>query len=145
MGWWSTLVGGGSAEERAARAQAKADKRAAREAADAAEKAQRNLGLFDRALGNDPDNTGLAARRKAAISLVLASELTMGREAWLAIARDHPSELAMALEQVGVCYQLEKDYAAALKHYEDAIRVGADAGQLADNIAEARKGLAALG
>ncbi|MCM0001337.1 MAG: hypothetical protein NBV68_18350 [Erythrobacter sp.] len=144
MGWWSTLVGGGSAEERAARAQAKADNLAAREAADAAEKARRNLALFDRALGNDPDNPGLAARRQAAISLVLASELTMGREAWLAIARDHPSELALALEQVGVSYHLEKDYAAALKHYEDAIRVGADAGQLADNIAEARKGLAAL-
>jgi tetratricopeptide (TPR) repeat protein len=145
MGWWSTLVGVGSEEERAARAQAKADKRAAREAADAAEKAQRNLELFERALGNDPDNAGLAARRKAAISLILASELTMGREAWLAISRDHPSELAMALEQVGVSYHLEKDYAAALKHYEDALRVGADTGRLADNIAEARKGLAAQG
>lgn len=145
MGFWSTLFGGGSAEERSAKAQAKADRRAAREAADAAEKAQFHLQLFDQALGNDPENAALGLRTKAAIKLVLANELTMGREAWLAIARDHPSELATALEQVGVCYHLEKDYAAALRHYDDAIRVGADADHLVDNIAEARKGLAGPG
>ncbi len=145
MGFWSTLFGGRSPEEKAALAQAKADKRAARDAAAAAERAQHNLHLFDRALGNDPENASLGARRKAAIGLVVAGELTMGREAWLAISRDYPSELGMALEQVGVCYHLEKDYAAALDNYEAAIRVGADPDQLADNMAEARKGLAGVG
>lgn len=45
-----------------------------------------------------------------------------------------PSSGGDALEQVGVCYHLEKDYASALDNYEAAIRVGADAGHLADNI-----------
>jgi tetratricopeptide (TPR) repeat protein len=146
MGFWSTLFGGGrSPEEKAARAQDKAHKRAARDAEAAAQRARHNLALFDRALGNDPENASLGARRKAAIALVVGGKLPMAREAWLAISRDYPSELAMALEQVGVCYHLEKDYAAALTNYEAAIRVGADPGQLADNIAEARKGLAGVG
>ena len=54
-------------------------------------------------------------------------------------------DLADALEQVGVCYHLDKDYRSALENYEAAIRVGADAGHLADNIAEVRKGMAAFG
>jgi tetratricopeptide (TPR) repeat protein len=145
MGFWGSLFGGGSAEERNARDLARLEKRALRDAEKAADQAAHHLALFERALGNDPDHTSLSARRKAAIDLVLANELAMGREAWLAIARDFPSELGFALEQVGVCYHLKKDYRSALENYEAAIRVGADAGYLADNIAEARKGLAGLG
>lgn len=145
MGLWSKLFGGGSPEERAAKAQAKAEARARREAEELAEKAAEADALLQRALGKDPAETSLAARRKAAIKLVLANQTAKGREAWLAIARDFPDELADALEQVGVCHHLDKDYRSALENYEAAIRVGADAGILADNVAEARKGLAALG
>jgi tetratricopeptide (TPR) repeat protein len=145
MGFWSKLFGGGSPEERAAKAQAKAEARALREAEAQAEGAAEAEVLLQRALGNDPADTSLGARRKAAIKLVLANQTAKGREAWLAIARDYPDELADALEQVGVCYHLDKDYRSALENYEAAIRVGADAGILADNVAEARKGLAALG
>ncbi len=134
MGFWSNLFGGGTPEEKAAKAAAKAEEQAAHVSA-----------LFERALGNDPDNNSNDARRKAAIRLVLANETAKGREAWLSISRDYPAELADALEQVGVCYHLEKDYASALENYEAAIRVGADARHLADNIAEARKGMAAFG
>lgn len=145
MGFWSKLFGGGSLEERAEKAQAKAAARARREADERAEKAAEADALLQRALGNDPADTSLAVRRKAAIKLVLSSQTAKGREAWLAIARDYPDELADALEQVGVCYHLDKHYRSALENYEAAIRVGADAAGLADNMAEARKGLAALG
>lgn len=133
MGFWSKLFGNGSAEGQAAS-----------EGADAAQSTYMQT-LFERALGNDADNNSCDARRKAAIKLVLAGETAKGREAWLSIARDFPNELSFALEQVGVCYHLEKDYRSALDNYEAAIRVGADAGHLADNIAEARKGMAAFG
>ncbi len=145
MGFWSNLFGGGSAEEKAASAAAKANARAMREAEELDEKAARAKVLFERALGQDRDNCSCEARRKAAIKLVLSNETALGREAWLSISRDFPNELADALEQVGVCYHLEKDYRSALENYEAAIRVGAEAGHLADNIAEARKGLATVG
>lgn len=145
MGLWSNLFGGGSPEERAIKAAAKVEAKARRDAEAQAEKAAQTSLLFERALGHDPANSSCDARQKAAIKLVLANETAKGREAWLAIARDHPDELAMALEQVGVCYHLDKDYRAALENYEAAIRVGADAGHLADNIVEARKGMAAIG
>lgn len=145
MGFWSSLFGGGTSEEKAAKALAKAEARAKREADEQAEKANHISELFERALGNESGNSSCDARQKAAIKLVLANETAKGREAWLSISRDYPSELAHALEQVGVCYHLEKNYRSALENYEAAIRVGADAGHLADNIAEARKGLAAIG
>ncbi|MEY4952711.1 MAG: hypothetical protein RL299_1135 [Pseudomonadota bacterium] len=145
MGIFGNLFGGGTPEEKAAKAEAKAAARAARDAEEAAEKAELTRELFERALGNDPENSSNDARRKAAIKLVLANETAKGREAWLSISRDYPGDLADALEQVGVCYHLEKNYRAALENYEAAIRVGADVGMLADNIDEARKGLAALG
>jgi len=145
MGFFSKLLGGGTPEEKAARVANKAAARARREAEEQAEKGARSRELFERALGNDVDYSSLEARRKAAIKLVLAGETAKGREAWLAISRDYPSELAFALEQVGVCHHLDKDYRAALENYEAAIRVGADAGHLADNITKARKGLAGLG
>lgn len=144
MGFWSNLFGGGRPEDRAARAAAKAQARALHEADEQAAEAARIQALLDRALGSDPENSACDARRKAAIRLVLANETAKGREAWLSIARDFPDELANALEQVGVCYHLDKDYRSALENYEAAIRVGADRGVLADNIAEARKGLAAI-
>lgn len=145
MGFWGNLFGAGTPEEKMARAAAKAEARARREADELAEKAAQTNALFQRALGHDRDNSSCDARRKAAIKLVLANETAKGREAWLAISRDFPTELADALEQVGVCYHLEKNYRSALENYEAAIRVGADAGHLADNIAEARKGMAAIG
>lgn len=145
MGIFGNLFGGGTPEEKAAKAEAKAAARAARDAQEATEKAERTRELFERALGNDPENSSNDARRRAAIKLVLANETAKGREAWLSISRDYPGDLADALEQVGVCYHLEKNYRAALENYEAALRVGADAGMLADNIDEARKGLAALG
>lgn len=145
MGIFGNLFGGGTPEEKAAKAEAKAAARAARDAEEAAEKAERTRELFECALGNDPENSSNDARRKAAIKLVLANETAKGREAWLSISRDYPGDLADALEQVGVCYHLEKNYRAALENYEAAIRVGANADHLADNIDEARKGLAALG
>ncbi|RDV07267.1 hypothetical protein DXH95_07850 [Sphingorhabdus pulchriflava] len=101
--------------------------------------------LFERALGNDPENNSCDARRKAAMKLVLANETAKGREAWLSISRDFPDELAFALEQVGVCYHLDKDYRAAIENYEAAIRLGSDARRLTETIAEARKGMAAFG
>lgn len=101
--------------------------------------------LFERALGNDPKNNSCDTRRKAATKLVLANETVRGRDAWLSISRDYPDELAFALEQVGVCYHLEKNYHAAIENYEAAIRVGSDARRLADTIAQARKGMAAFG
>lgn len=133
MGLWSKLFGG-SEEARQARAERQA---AEREAA-----MQRH---FARALGNDPDHASLNDRRKAAIQLVMAFETAKGREAWLAIARDFPAELADALEQVGVCHHIDRNYAAAIESYEAAIRVGAEPTHLADNLGEARKALAALG
>lgn len=145
MGLFSNLFGGGTPAEKAARAAAKAEARAQREVAERAEKQGEIESLFARALGHDPENRSEDARRKAAIKLVLANETAKGREAWLALSRDNPDELALALEQVGVCYHLEKDYRAALENYEAAIRLGADAGHLADNINEARKGLLAVG
>ena len=145
MGLWGKLFGEAAPGEKAARAAAKAEARARREARELAEKAARTHELFERALGHDRENSSCDARRKAAIRLVLANETAKGREAWLAISRDFPTELADALEQVGVCHHLEKNYRAALESYEAAIRVGADAGHLADNIAEARKGMAAFG
>lgn len=145
MGLWSNIFGGGTPEEKAEKAAHKALVRAKREADEQAEKAARIDELFSRALGNDPENGSNSARQKAAIKLVVAKETAKGREAWLSISRDFPHELAFALEQVGVCYHLDNDYRSALENYEAAIRVGADAGHLADNIAEARKGLASLG
>ena len=145
MGFWSSLFGGGTPEQKAAKALAKAEARARQDAADMADKTARADQLLNRALGNDPENSSNDARRKAAIMLVLANETAKGREAWLSISRDYPGDLADALEQVGVCYHLDKDYRSALENYEAAIRVGADAGHLADNIAEARKGMAAFG
>lgn len=145
MGFLNKLFGGGSPEEKAAKALAKSQAKALREAEERAEKAAQSQELFERAIGNDPAAASLDARSKAAIKLVLSNETAKGREAWLSISRDYPSELSHALEQVGVCYHLEKDYRAALENYESAIRLGANADHLADNIAEARKGLAALG
>lgn len=133
MGFWSKLFGGGSADGRAALVKPDGKQATCTQA------------LFERALGDDADNNSCDARRKAAIKLVLANETAKGREAWLSIARDFPNELSFALEQVGVCYHLEKDYRSAIENYEAAIRVGADAGHLADNISEARKGMAAFG
>lgn len=133
MGWWSRLFGG-SAEDRRLRAE--------RQAAERAEIMQRH---FVRAVGDDPEHASLSARRKAAIQLVMAFETAKGRAAWLAIARDFPSELPDALEQVGVCHHIDKDYAAAIESYEAAIRVGAEPTHLADNLNEARAALAALG
>ncbi|MFM5908346.1 MAG: hypothetical protein ACKOPO_12310 [Novosphingobium sp.] len=145
MGLFSRLFGGGSPEEKAVKAAAKAEARARQVAERAAEKAgQMNL-LFETAMGKDAANCGCDARQKAAIKLVVSGETGLGREAWLSISRDFPGELAFALEQVGVCYHLEKDYRSALENYESAIRLGADADHLADNINEARKGLASLG
>jgi tetratricopeptide (TPR) repeat protein len=145
MGFFSSLFGGGTAEEKAAKAAAKAEAKAKRDAEEGLEREERAKELFERALGFGPANSSLDARSKAAIKLVLADQTAKGREAWLAISRDYPSELAFALEQVGVCYHLEKDYRSALESYESAIRVGANADHLADNMAEARKGIAALG
>ena len=133
MGWWSRLFGG-SAEARSARAD--------RQAAERAQTIQRH---FARALGDDPDHASLTERRKAAMQLVMAFETAKGREVWLAIARDFPGELADALEQVGVCHHIDKNYAAAIDSYEAAIRVGAEPAHLADNLGEARKALAAFG
>lgn len=144
MGFWSNLFGRRTPEEMAARAATKADARAMREVDEQAGRSAQILALLERALGNDPENSTCDARRRAAIRLVLANETAKGREAWLSIARDFPDELANALEQVGVCYHLEHDYRSALENYEAAIRVGADRGILADNIAEARKGLASV-
>ena len=145
MGFWSSLFGSGTPEQKAAKALAKTEARARQDAADMADKTARADQLLNRALGNDPENSSNDARRKAAIMLVLANETAKGREAWLSISRDYPGDLADALEQVGVCYHLDKDYRSALENYEAAIRVGADAGHLADNIAEVRKGMAAFG
>ncbi len=145
MGFWSNLFGGSTPEERAAGVASQANARARCEARDTAENEARAIELLDRALGNDPGNDSRAARQKAAITLVLANEMAKGREAWLSISRDYPSELSLALEQIGVCYHLEKDYGSALESYQAAIRVGADAGHLADNMEEARKGMAAFG
>lgn len=145
MRFFGNLFGGGTPEQKAAKAAAKAEARARRDAEELAEKQARTDDLFARAMGNDPENSSCDARRKAAIKLVLANDTARGREAWLAISRDYPTELGDALEQVGVCYHLDKDYRAALENYEAAIRVGANADHLADNIDEARKGLAALG
>lgn len=141
MGLFDRLFGGGSPEEKAAKAQAKADARARREAEERAERAGELETLLQRALGNDPEQASLDARTKAAIKLVLCNETAKGREAWLAIAGDFPDERAEALNQIGVCWHLEKNYRAALDHYDAAIQAGADAGHLADNIAEARAGL----
>jgi tetratricopeptide (TPR) repeat protein len=145
MGFLSSLFKGSTPEEKAAKAAAKAEANAKRQAEENAEKAARSSLLFEQALGNDPANSSVDARRKAAIKLVLSDQTALGREAWLSISRDYPTELADALEQVGVCYHIEKDYRSALQNYEAAVRVGADASHLADNIAEARKGMAALG
>lgn len=145
MGLWSSIFGGRTPEEKAEKAANRALDRAKREADEQAEKTARIDTLFNRALGNDSENCSNAARQKAAIKLVVANETAKGREAWLSISRDFPHELAFALEQVGVCYHLDKDYQSALDNYEAAIRVGAEAGHLSENIAEARKGLAALG
>lgn len=145
MGFLSKLFGGASPEEKAAKAAAKAEARARREAEEQAEKAAEAEALLGQAMGLDPAQASLDARRKAAIKLVLKNQTELGREAWLSISRDFPTELSDALEQVGVCYHLDKNYRAALENYEAAIRLGANADHLADNIAEARKGLAAVG
>lgn len=101
--------------------------------------------LFEIALGQDPAHSGVSVRQTAAVNLVLANETVKGRQAWLAIARDYPDQLAQALEQLGICYHLEQDYRSALESYEAAIRVGANSPTLAENISEARKGLLAIG
>jgi tetratricopeptide (TPR) repeat protein len=141
MGILGKLFGGGTAEEKAAQAKARAD----REAQEQAEAAARARDLLSRALGHDAKHVDLDSRRKAAIKLVLINEPGMGREAWLSIGRDFPTELADALEQVGVCFHLEKRYREAVESYEAALRMGADPDRLADNLSEARKALAALG
>lgn len=138
MGIWSNLFGGGPPNEPGAAATG------LRDAGDGPGRSETIPSLFERALGRDPQHRTREARRRAAIGLVLANETAKGREAWLAIARDFPGELADALEQVGVCYHLEKDFGSALENYAAAIRVGANAAVLADNIAEARRGLAAV-
>ena len=92
MGLWSNLFGSSGAKATAV---------------EVASSVQVHL-LFERALGNDPENNSCDARRKAATTLVLANETVKGRDAWLSISRDYPDELAFALEQVGVCYHLEK-------------------------------------
>jgi tetratricopeptide (TPR) repeat protein len=97
--------------------------------------------LFERALGHDPANAHRRARRCAAVRLVLAGETAKAREAWLAIARAFPADLADALVQVGVCHCLERDYRAALENFEAAIRVGADAHALDGRIADTRRRL----
>jgi tetratricopeptide (TPR) repeat protein len=140
MGIFSKLFGGGTPEEKAAKAEARAE----REAQEQAEADARAREVLARALGQDPKFNDLKARRNAAIKLVLINQPVMGREAWMSIGRDYPSELADALEQVGVCFQLEKNYREAVNNYEAALRMGADRDRLADNLAEARKGLAGL-
>lgn len=138
MGIWSNLFGGGPPIEPGAEATGP------RNAENGPVRSETVPSLFERALGRDPQHRTREARRRAAIGLVLANETAKGREAWLAIARDFPGELADALEQVGVCYHLEKDFGSALENYAAAIRVGANAAVLADNIAEARRSLAAV-
>lgn len=116
MGLFGNLFSGGPPEEKAAKAQAKAYARAKQDAEERAEKAARMAALLDRAMGNDPNNRGCDVRRRAAIQLVLMMEAAKGREAWLSIGRDYPTELADALTQVGVCFHLEKDYRSALEN-----------------------------
>ncbi|MCW3834702.1 tetratricopeptide repeat protein [Sphingomonas canadensis] len=101
--------------------------------------------LFAIAMGRGPAGRSRAARRSAAADLVLAGAFARGREAWLAIARDYPGDLADALGHIGASYHLERDYPLALEYYRSAIRVGADPAALAAMIAGASKGLAALG
>lgn len=112
---------------------------------DVAKPVPRITDLFERAIGNDPDHCGLDARQKAANALMLANETSSAREAWLSIARDYPDVLARTLQQVAVCYHLERNFLAAIENYEAAIRVGADPELLAVHIIEARKGISALG
>ena len=144
MAWFGSLFGGRALEEKLVTPVHKFEVNAKHEADEQAENTARATELFERALGNDPENCSTDRRRWAAVTLVLTNETAKGREAWLAIARDYPSELADALEQVGVCYHLEKDYQSALENYEAAIRVGASAERMVENMAEARKGLAAF-
>ena len=145
MGFWSKLFGSGTLGDGKPKWSAKAQVRASDYREQPPEHITELSKLFDSAMGKDPANNSRDARRNAAIKLVLANETEKGREAWLSISRDFPSELPLALEQVGVCYHLEKDYRSAIENYEAAIRLGSDARRLADAIVEARKGMAAFG
>lgn len=111
---------------------------------DAAQAAQ-IVNLYRRALGRDPSGNERMARREAAAALVLSGETGKAREAWLAIGRAYPADLAQALEQVGICHHLEADYQAALENYEAAHRLAPDFRYLARNMAAARLGLNSLG
>lgn len=132
MGWFGKLFGGGTPEEKAARAALKI-----------AEKEAAALALLVRASGKDPENASKAARKDAARSLMLRQD-ARAIQGFLAIAADFPDDEADCLNQIGVCHHMAKDYRAAIENYEAAKRLGLDDSTLEGNLAEARSQLAKL-
>jgi tetratricopeptide (TPR) repeat protein len=137
MGIFDKLFGGGDPEAKAKKA---AEKEFRREA-EVLEDLKRADGLFQQALGNVHDARSYDARSKAAISLVLSSHYDYGIKAWSSIANDFPDEASSALQQVGTCYHLKKDYRAALEAYGRAIRAGYDPDRISDSIESATQSL----
>lgn len=128
----------GDPDAKARRAEAKAR----REAEDAAEADTRAHALLLTAQGEDREARSYQARSKAAISLVLSCRYDQGLLAWESIAQDFPDHADSALQQVGACHHLKKDYAAAINAYHRAIDAGLDPAFVDDSIESARVALA---
>jgi tetratricopeptide (TPR) repeat protein len=137
MGFFDKLFGGGDPEVKAKK-QAEKEQRKLEEARQELEQAEH---LLQTALGNNADGRSYSARSKAAISLVMSSHYDHGIKAWNAIATDFPDEAGDAIQQVGACYHLKKDYRSALEAYGRAIKAGYDHDLIADSIEEATKSL----
>jgi tetratricopeptide (TPR) repeat protein len=137
MGLFERLFGGGSPDAKAR----KAEEKARREAEEQAERRAKGDQLLQIALGTQANARSYDARSKAAISLVISSLYDHGIKAWESIARDFPNEAPSALQQVGACHHLKKDYRAALEAYARAIKAGYDPDLIADSIESATKGL----
>lgn len=137
MGFFDKLFGGGDPEAKAKK-QAEKEQLKLEEAKQEQERAEQTL---QTALGNNPDARSYSARSKAAISLTMSSQYDNGIKAWESIARDFPEEAGDAIQQVGACYHLKKDYRSALEAYARAIKSGYDHDLIADSIEEATKSL----
>jgi tetratricopeptide (TPR) repeat protein len=140
MGLFDKIFGGGDPEAKAKK-DAEKERRRQEEALEARKRAD---DLLEKALGNVADARSYDARSKAAISLVMSSHYDHGVLAWSAIAQDFPDEAGGALQQVGTCFHLKKDFRGALEAYAKAIRAGYDPDLISDSIDEATKSLQAM-
>jgi tetratricopeptide (TPR) repeat protein len=97
--------------------------------------------LLQIALGKNPGVVVYNGRSKAAMGLMTQSDYARAKLAWESLIEDCPEHLAYSLKFLGMNYQLQCNYRAALDTYDRAIKAGLDPSVVANSIQTARAGL----